>query len=147
MNLIRCKKSKPDSLSEVFDLDHPFWGVSLFPSLKSVAPNAGWYPAIDVTEDKDSVVLKADLPGLKKEDISISVDGSVLTIRGERKSESEDKNKNYHRVERSYGVFERSLDLGTHVDESKVKAAYKEGVLEITVPKTEPPKQKWIEIT
>ena len=96
------------------------------------------YPvALDVVEEKEQYVLKADLPGINKEDIKVSVENGILTIEGERKAETEQKDKQVHRVERSYGHFVRSLNFGTNVDSSKIQANYKDGVLQLTVPKSE----------
>ena len=105
-----------------------------------------WPVALDVIEEKDQYVLKADLPGVAKEDIRVSVENGILTIEGERKSETEDKEKQVHRIERSYGRFTRSLNLGTSIDESKIRAVYKDGVLQLTVPKSEVAKPKSIDI-
>jgi len=105
-----------------------------------------WTPLVDVCEDKDSVLVRADLPGLNKEDIDLSILGSTLTIKGEKKSESEVKEENYHRVERSYGLFQRSVQLPAEVDESKVEASYKDGVLEVKLPKKEAVKGKKVAI-
>ena len=105
-----------------------------------------WPVALDVVEEKEQYVLKADLPGITKEDIKVSVENGILTIEGERKSEAEQKDKQYHRVERSYGRFVRSLNVGTHVDTSKIKANYKDGVLELIVPKAEETKPKTVDI-
>ena len=136
MNLVKWKQKNRDPFfSELLDWEHPFYGLSLFPGLKSGGLSEGFLPAIDVREEKDKVVVKADLPGLKKEEIDISVDGHVLAIRGERKIETEDKDKGYHRIERSYGSFQRSVDLGTAVDETRIKASYKDGVLDVVLPK------------
>ena len=105
------------------------------------------YPvALDVIEEKDQYVLKADLPGINKEDIKISLENGILTIEGERKSETEDKDKQVHRVERSYGRFVRTLNVGTNVDAAKIQASYKDGVLQLTVPKTEAAKPKSVDI-
>lgn len=105
-----------------------------------------WAPALDILEDKDTLVIKADLPGLKEEDVDISVQGNTLTIRGERKQESEAKEKGFYRCERYYGSFQRSLDLPYPVDQSKIKASYKGGVLEVRLPKAEEAKAKKIKI-
>ena len=94
-----------------------------------------WVPAIDLVETADSLVLKADLPGLTEDDVEIEVKDNVLTISGERSSEQEDKAENYHRVERSYGSFSRSLTLPEGVDPESVKAEFDNGVLQVTVPK------------
>jgi HSP20 family protein len=105
-----------------------------------------WPVALDIVEEKEQYVLKADLPGISKEDIKVSLENGILTIAGERKSETEEKDKQVHRVERSYGRFVRSLNVGTNVDESKIRASYKDGVLQLTVPKTEASKPKSIDV-
>lgn len=105
-----------------------------------------WTPLVDVCEDKDNVLVRADLPGLKKEEIDLSILGQTLTIKGEKKSESEVKEENYHRVERSYGLFQRTVELPADVDESKVAAFYKDGVLEVKLPKKEAVKGKKVAI-
>jgi HSP20 family protein len=107
---------------------------------------AAWAPSLDVYEDKDTLVVKADLPGIEEKDIDISIQGDVLTLRGERKQEEEVKEKGYHRCERCYGSFQRSFTLPYSVDQSKVKASYKGGVLEVRLPKAEEAKQKRIKI-
>lgn len=105
-----------------------------------------WNPSVDVTEDKDSVLVKAEMPGLNKDDIKISVQDSILTLKGEKKQEKEEKETDYHRIERSYGSFCRSFQLPTTVRADKIKANYKDGVLSITLPKTEEVKPKEIPI-
>ena len=148
MELIRRNQNQPDAVRELFNEEF-FWGFPFMPVTgKQLAgqTRAGWYPPVDVTEDKEKYVLKADLPGLKKEDIRISLEDGVLSVEGERKFESEQKDKNFHRVERSYGRFVRSVNLGTAVDESKIRANYKDGVLEIIAPKVERAKAKTIDI-
>jgi HSP20 family protein len=105
-----------------------------------------WSPALDVYETESDVVVKAELPGIKPEDVNISMVGDTLTIKGERKQEEEVKKENYYRLERCYGSFQRSVRLSTDVDPNKVKATYKDGVLKITLPKSEEVKPKKIEI-
>jgi HSP20 family protein len=105
-----------------------------------------WSPSVDISETKDNLVIKAEIPGMKKEDIEISIHDSILTLRGEKKQEKEEKDVNYHRIERSYGSFYRSFTLPASVKADKVKATYKEGVLNITLPKTEEAKPKEIPI-
>lgn len=105
-----------------------------------------WVPAMDLVETDDSLVLKADLPGLDRDDIEIEVKDGVLTIAGERKSEQESKREGYHRVERSFGRFSRSLGLPRGVDPSAVQASFDRGVLEVTLPKPEESKPTRIEI-
>ena len=128
MRFITCRPQSSDALYRFFDDE----------SLCSIA--------LDVVEEKDQYVIKADLPGINKEDIKVSVENGILTIEGERKSETEDKDKQVHRVERSYGRFLRSLNLGNNVDSSKIHASYKDGVLQLNVPKFEIAKPKSIDI-
>ena len=138
MSLMKWKPNNQETFfGEQLDWDHPSFGLSLFPTLKTLSSSQNYLPTLDISEEKDSLIVKADLPGLKKEEIDISVDGSVLTIRGERKSEKEDKSKNYYRMERAYGSFQRSVDLGITVSQEKIKASYKDGVLEVLLPKNE----------
>jgi len=106
-----------------------------------------WNPTVDISETKDDVVVSAEFPGMKKEDIKISLQDNVLTLMGEKKQDKEEKNKNYHRIERSYGVFQRSFVLPATVQSDKVNANYKDGVLSITLPKAEEAKPKEIEIS
>ena len=94
-----------------------------------------WEPKIDVTESRDAVMVKADLPGVDQKDIGVSLEGGVLTIKGERRHEKEEKDKRYHRVERSYGAFCRAMRLPSGVDAGKTVAEFKDGVLTITLPK------------
>jgi HSP20 family protein len=105
-----------------------------------------WVPAMDLVETDDSLVLKADLPGLGKDDVAIEVKDGVLTISGERKAEHETKREGYHRVERSFGRFSRSLGLPRGVDPNAVKASFDRGVLEVTLPKPEESRPTKIEI-
>jgi HSP20 family protein len=94
-----------------------------------------WVPAIDLVETSDSLVLKADLPGLTEDDVEIEVKDNMLTISGERSGKQEEKTENYHRIERSYGSFSRSLTLPDGVEPDSVKADFDNGVLQVTVPK------------
>jgi len=98
---------------------------------------ADWEPLADITEDDKEYVIKAELPDVKKEDVKVTVENGVLTIAGERKFEKEEKNKKYHRVERSYGSFVRSFALPDLADADKVKAEFKDGMLTVHVPKSE----------
>jgi HSP20 family protein len=107
---------------------------------------AEFAPAVDIKETDTEIVVKAEVPGIDAKDINISVAGDVLTIKGEKKSEREEKEENYHLVERSYGSFSRSLGLPAAVDLDKVEAKYEKGVLTVTCPKKEAAKPKAIEI-
>lgn len=106
-----------------------------------------WYPSVDIKETKDDFVLMAEVPGMSKDDIKINISENTLTIKGEKKEEKKEDDNNYHRVERRYGSFQRSFTLPTQIQGGKVKAAYKDGVLTITMPKKEEVKPKEIPIT
>ena len=103
-------------------------------------------PAVDVYEEKDDVVIKAEIPGLSKEDISVQVIGSTLMIKGEKKREEEVKEDDYYRCERSFGSFTRAVALPSDVKADQVKASFKNGVLEVRMPKTEEAKKKAITV-
>ena len=105
-----------------------------------------WIPAMDLVETEGDFVLKADLPGLKEEDVNIEVEENVLTVSGERKAEHEDKREGYVRVERSYGSFRRSLTLPKGVDAEAVTANFDNGVLEVHIPKPEERKPRRVAI-
>ena len=105
-----------------------------------------WAPSVDITEDDKEYLIKADLPEIKKEDVKISVEDGVLAISGERKYEKEEKGKKYHRVERSYGSFERSFTVPADAEEEKVSAQFNDGVLMIHLPKGEMAKPKRLQI-
>lgn len=105
-----------------------------------------WAPALDVFEDKDNLIVRAELPGLKKEDIEISLHDNSVTISGERKSEKKYEGSETSREERFFGRFTRSFQLPKTVDASKVKAAYKDGLLTVTLPKAEEAKPRQIQI-
>jgi HSP20 family protein len=107
----------------------------------------GWFPAVDVYEDKDNLLVKAELPGLKKEDIQISLDNGNLTLSGERKQEEKQQDAGVYRSERWVGRFHRSVSLPCRVDSEKIKATYSEGVLTVTLPKAEDAKPKQIPIS
>jgi HSP20 family protein len=107
----------------------------------------GWFPPVDVYEDKDNLLVKAELPGLKKEDISISLDNGNLTLSGERKQEEKHEGADVYRSERWVGRFHRTVNLPCRVDAEKIKASYSEGVLTVTLPKAEDAKPKQIPIS
>jgi HSP20 family protein len=105
-----------------------------------------WTPAVDIYENTDSVVVKAELPGVEKDQISVEVKDGILSLRGERKFEKEVKEESYHRIERAYGSFQRSFSLPVSVDQEKVTAKFKDGVLEVKLPKKEQAKPKQIKV-
>jgi HSP20 family protein len=106
-----------------------------------------WAPSVDIYENKDQIVLEAELPGMKQEDFDLSIENNVITIRGERKFEKTDESDNYHRVERSYGSFTRSFTLPQTVSADEARAEYSNGVLRVTLPKREEAKSRRIEVT
>ena len=106
-----------------------------------------WFPPVDIYENgHDEIVLKAELPGLQREDIELRVENNTLTLRGERKRDTEIKQEQYHRVERSYGAFSRSFSLPSRIDTEKVRAEFKEGVLSIKLPVKAEAKPRQIEV-
>ena len=113
---------------------------------KSLTEVGTWAPAVDIYETGDSFTVEAELPGVDPKDIDVSVDEGVLSLKGERRLEKEVKEENYHRVERAYGMFQRAVRLPSDVDAEKVKAAYDNGVLKITMPKMKPRKPKSIPV-
>jgi HSP20 family protein len=108
--------------------------------------SSSWKPGVDIREDKNSIVLEADLPGVKPEDFKLSIENHRLTLSGERKFEKESKDKNFHRVERSYGNFTRTFTLPSTVNVDEAKAEFSGGVLRITLPKREEAKAREIKI-
>src|SRR5881397_709511 len=106
-----------------------------------------WNPSVDIYENKDQIVLEAELPGMKREDFDLSVENNVITLRGERQFEKQDDSDNYHRVERSYGSFTRSFTLPQTVSAEGATAEYSNGVLRVTLPKREETKARRIEIS
>jgi HSP20 family protein len=115
-------------MDRVFDR---FWEGD-FPQLPAFGE---WAPALDVSETKDAVVVKVEVPGADPKDIQVSLQDEVLTLKGEKKQEKEEKDEHYYRSERSYGAFVRAVRLPAPVDGSKVTASFKQGVLTVTLPK------------
>ena len=116
------------------------------PSGASGAALRRWVPAMDLVETGEQFLLRADLPGMSEEDIEIELEDGTLTVSGERKSEHESKGEGYHRVERAFGAFSRSLTLPQGVDPAAVTASFDRGVLEVSIPKPEERKPRRIEI-
>lgn len=126
-----------DSLFDKFINQRP-----LFSSLRDE-----WLPSVDISETKDSVVVKAELPGVDTKDINVSITGGILTVKGEKKDEKEEKDEHRHYVERYHGSFQRSFQLPAEVKTDKIDATFDKGVLKIKLPKTEQAKKREIEIT
>jgi HSP20 family protein len=136
------------------DLDNFHTEINRFfnlPLAKWVDTEAGllegaWSPAIDIYDSKDNLLVKADVPGMKKDEIEVSVHGDTLLIKGEKKQEKEEKGKDFVRMERFYGSFNRAIRLPSSVVADKVQANYKDGTLELTLPKKEEAKPKQLKI-
>jgi HSP20 family protein len=147
MNIVRYQQ--PD-LTSAFDrlaslheeMDRMF---DFSPFFRSTGSFSRWSPAVDVYQDRDQFTVVAELPGMKKEEIEISLHDGALTISGERKRE--DSNKESYRTERYVGRFQRSLTLPAAVDANKVKATYQDGILKVVLPKAEEAKPKQIEVS
>ena len=105
-----------------------------------------WSPAVDIFETEGEIVVKAELPGMEHKDIALNLENNVLTLKGERRFQKETKDDNYHRIERAYGGFSRAFSIPATVDEEKIRAEYKDGVLKIVLPKKEQTKPKQIRI-
>jgi len=145
MTLVRFNKGHRGDLARLHgEMDDLF--DSFFRGLDR--PFAGYkaWPAIDVAEEEDAIIVRAEVPGCKADDIDISVHGNVLTISGEKKLSEEKKEKGYYHMESAYGSFRREINLPTDVNQSKVDASYKDGVLSITLPKAEKAKSIKVKI-
>jgi len=110
------------------------------------ALGGSWAPSVDIYEHEGNIVLKAEVPGVDPKDVDVRIENNTLTLRGQRQLDSEIKRDSYHRVERSYGAFTRSFTLPNVVDQEKIKAEYRDGVLKLTLPKREEAKPKQISI-
>jgi HSP20 family protein len=139
-----------DPFRELEDMSERLNRVFSRPSLRNSGKEnltvADWMPTVDISETEAEYLIKAELPEVRKEDVKVTVENGVLTLQGERRQEKEEKGKRFHRVERSYGSFVRSFTLPESVDESFVKAEYKDGVLNLHLPKSEKVKPKAIDV-
>ena len=139
-----------DPFRELEDMSERLNRVFSRPSLRNSGKEnltvADWMPTVDISETEGEYLIKAELPEVRKEDVKVTVENGVLTLQGERRQEKEEKGKRFHRVERSYGSFVRSFTLPESVDESSVKAEYKDGVLNLHLPKSEKVKPKAIAV-
>ena len=140
------RQSDPAVLGKNFDdlLDR-FFKEPAF-SIPGLFSSGSWRPNIDVSEGRKNIIVKAELPGVEKEDIDLSLDGRLLTICGEKKHEKEESGEHYHRVESSFGLYRRTIELPSDVDDSKVRAKYRNGVLKIKLKKTNRAETKKIRI-
>jgi len=151
MNIIRYHNQGRSDLAQAFDrfaalrdeMDRLF-DSSFGPVFRTPGSFSRWAPALDVYQDKDQFTVVAEVPGLKKDDIELSLHGGVLTISGERKQDK--KGEEGYRNERFFGRFQRSVTLPTSVDGNKVKATYQDGILKVVLPKAEEAKPKQIDV-
>jgi HSP20 family protein len=144
-NVARRDWSPFDTLQREIDRLFDDFGRGL-PAFRTPNLTPDLTPTLDVTETDKEIEITAELPGLEEKDVEVNVADNVLTIRGEKKAEKEDKSKNYHVTERSYGAFARTLALPDGIDTDAIKASIAKGVLKVTVPKPAPAKQKKVEI-
>lgn len=114
---------------------------------REMLATADWMPSVDISETDAAYLVKGEIPGVKKEDVKVTIQDGMLTIQGERKQEKEEKGKKFHRIERSYGSFARSFRVPDDTDESKVKAEFKDGMINVTLPKSAKAKAKAIEVS
>ena|ERR1041385_6555358 len=129
------------------EIDRLFNGRNLFPAVGDETMTiSDWAPSVDISEGDKEFVVKAELPEVKKEDVKVKVEHDSLIIRGERKAEKEEKGKKYHRIERSYGSFERSFTLPEGIDAAKISSQFKDGVLAVHLPKNPNAMAKSLEI-
>ncbi len=135
MPRLREKSLATRQPSSIADLMEDFWREP-FSALPALFKDVG-FPAVDVSEDEKTVTVKAELPGLDVKDVEITIHNDTLVLKGEKKFEEEEKKDNYHRIERSYGSFSRSIPLPCQVKEAETKAKFDKGILTITMPKDE----------
>jgi HSP20 family protein len=131
--------------SELDDLFNRFFEMD-FPTTREMFKEGGWYPSVDMNESGKEITVKAEIPGVEAKDIDVSLEGRMLNIKGEKKQEKEEKEENFVRSERSYGYFNRRIELPAEVDPDKVEAVYKKGVLTVKLRKIKEADTKKIEI-
>lgn len=129
------------------DWERAFENLFDRPMVQFPVEERGWAPDLDIYEKDDKFIVKAEVPGMKEEDIDVSVTGETLTIKGEKKAESEVEEENYYRCERRYGSFYRSIPLPSNVDADNIEADYEGGVLQVTLPKAAEEKAKKINVS
>jgi HSP20 family protein len=146
MTLVRWNplREVPVLQNRINRLFEDFFPETTFDSLKGF--EGTWNPVVDIYDTDNSTVIKADLPGIKKEEIAINIEGNILSLTGERKHDDEVKKENFYRRERAYGMFKREFTLPATVDHDKINAEFKDGVLKIEIPKPEEKKPKNIAV-
>ena len=136
-----------DPFQQLVTLSNRLHRTANDPHTRSTEDSFGtWAPPVDIFEKLDHLIIRAEIPGVQKEDVDVRIENGVLILHGERKQETEVTEGNAHRMERIYGTFSRTFSLPTTVDTAKVTATYKDGVLEVSIPKVETAKPKKIEI-
>ena len=129
------------------DMTRLFTGVAPASWGREEMMSGAWSPSVDIFDDKENLIIEAELPGMKREDFEISIENNILTLRGERKFEKKTEGDNYHRVERSYGSFTRSFTLPNNVTAEGAKADFDNGILRVSLAKREETKARRIEVT
>ena len=137
-DMVRFKSELDDLFSRFLDVDIPI--------SRRLFGDGDWAPRVDMAEGDDEITVRAECPGCEAKDINVSLEGRNIFIKGEKRQEKEDKEKQYHRVERTYGVFSRTLTLPTDVDAKKVEASFKDGVLKVVLRKTKESAARKIEV-
>ena len=147
-NLIPWRRHNPEIAHLRRDKENFFDRFFREPMLfgRGLFSDAGWYPSADVSEGKKDIIVKAEIPGVDRKDIDISLDGRYLTIKGEKKHEKEESDEHYHRVESSFGYYQRTIELPADVDSADVDATYKNGVLKIKLKKVKASEGQTIKI-
>lgn len=147
MNLVKWDPFR--ELEDVSNRLNRLFGRSLVKAepASDILPLNDWIPTTDISETDTAYLIKAEIPGVNKEDVKVTLQDGMLTIKGERRQEKEEKDKKFHRIERSYGSFLRSFRMPDDADESAVKAEFKDGMLNVTLAKSEKAKPKAIEVS
>ena len=133
---VRSRNEVVDPFRGMNELMQRFWHDFPFGEIAEKDFGTEWMPSVDISETDKQVIVKAELPGIAREDIDISLDDNYLIIKGEKKEEKKETDKHYHRVERTFGSFYRSLVLPTAVEKDKIDATYKDGILTVVLPKS-----------
>lgn len=147
MNLVKWDPFK--ELDDVSTRLNRLFGRSTLPieADREMLSVADWMPSVDISETDNAYLVKAEIPGVNKDDVKVTIEDGMLTIQGERKQEQEDKGKKYHRIERSYGCFMRSFRVPDDADDSAAKAEFKDGMLNITLNKTQKSRSNAINVS
>ncbi len=146
MTLIKWQKKQDDPFQDLLGIQNEVNRLFDFSLGRWSASPSSWAPAMDILQNKDNIVVKAEIPGMDEKDVEITLEGSTLQIKGEKKYEKEEKEEDRYHSERFYGKFQRIVELPSAVDTTAVKATYRQGILEIVLPKKEELKPKQIKV-